>query len=131
MKRRSRAPHTKLAADVQKVALLAPYVATRRIGRMMSEGAAGKSPVATLTRLSAEKASVAAASATAMLFAAGAAFAESAFAIANAWSPWGGTTRQRLMRMGAAVGDAPASILAKGVAPVRRKVISNSRTRAR
>jgi hypothetical protein len=131
MKRTKRTSRTKLATDLQKIAVLAPYVATRRIGRMLSEGAAGKSPAGALTRLSVEKASVAAASTTAMMFAAGAAFTESAFAIASAWSPWGGTMRQRLMRIGTAMGAAQTSILTKGIAPIHRRVASNSRPRAR
>jgi hypothetical protein len=131
MKRATRRSQAALAADMQKIALLAPFVAARRVSKMMSEGATGKSPAAALARLSAEKASVAAASATAMMFAAGAAFTESAFAIASAWSPWGGTTRQRLARIQAAVGAAQASIAAKGIAPVRRRVAANSRVRTR
>lgn len=127
MKRSAQRSRTKLAKDVQKVVVLAPAIAARRAGQMVVNGAAGKSPVTMLARLGAEKATVAAASTSAMMFASAAIFARSAIAFASAWSPWGGTPRQRLMRIQSVFEDAPTQIAASGIAPIRKKVAANSR----
>ena len=129
MKRARVRSRSKLARDVRKVAVLAPGIAARRVGQMAVKGAAGKSPLPTLARLGTEKASVAAASASAMMFAGAALFTRTAFAFASAWSPWGGTPQQRLMRIQSVLEDAPARIAESGIAPIRKKLVANARRR--
>jgi len=129
MKRAHVRSRSKLAKDVRKVAVLAPEIAARRVGQMVVRGAAGQSPLPMLARLGAEKASVAAASTSAMMFAGAALFARTAFAFASAWSPWGGTPQQRLMRIQSVFEDAPTRIAASGIAPIRKKVVANAHRR--
>jgi hypothetical protein len=112
---------------MQKVAMLAPEIAARRTGHMIVKGAAGKSPLPMLMRLGAEKATVAATSTSAMMFAGAALFARSAFAFASAWSPWGGTPQQRLARIQSVLEDAPTRIAASGIAPIRKRLRANAR----
>ena len=129
MKRSTQRSRAKLVRDIQVVATVAPVVAARRVREMVVKGASGKAQATTLARLCAEKASVAAASSSAMMFATAAIGMRTAFALASAWSPWGGTGRQRLLRVQSALDDASVRIAASGVAPIRRKVAANARRR--
>ena len=77
--------------------------------------------------MGAEKATTFTSAAFGMMFAGAAAFAKSAFVIANAYSPWGGTARQRVARVQSALADASAEVARGALAPVRKRVVANSK----
>ncbi len=105
-----------------QIAALAPAIATARLARVATTGNYGA-----LGTMGAEKATTFTSAAFGMMFAGAAAFAKSAFVIANAYSPWGGTARQRVARVQSALADASAEVARGALAPVRKRVVANSK----
>jgi hypothetical protein len=105
-----------------QIAALSPVVAGARLARVAATG-----DYAALGRMGTEKATTFSSAAVAMMFAGVAAFAKSAFVIANAWSPWGGTTRRRLDRVQSVLLDGSTEMARGALKPIRKRVVANSR----
>ena len=111
-----------VARQAMQIATLTPSVAAARLARIAATGDYGA-----LGRMGAEKATTFTSAAVGMMFAGAAVFAKSAFVIANAWSPWGGTARQRVARVQSAMIDGSADIARGALTPIRKRVVANSR----
>lgn len=117
--------HARITRNAMQIARLAPVVAAARMTRAASRP--GADSMNELSQMGREKASVFTAATVGMFFAGASAMTRSAFAIANLWSPWGGTVRQRMARMESTVSDAPADIVLGALAPIRKRVVANSK----
>ncbi|HKP66396.1 MAG TPA: hypothetical protein VJX31_07200 [Casimicrobiaceae bacterium] len=62
-----------------------------------------------------------------MMFAGAAAMTKSMWALSTAFSPWGGTAQQRMKRVQGAASSASANIAGAALAPIRQRVVANSR----
>jgi hypothetical protein len=111
-----------VAKQALQIAALAPAVASARIARMATTG-----NYSALGRMGVEKATTLSSAAVGMMFAGAAAFAKSAVIIANAWTPWGGSTRQRLARVQSALADASTDVARSALTPIRKRVVANSK----
>lgn len=122
MKRKNTRTRNRVARQVVQIAALSPLVASARLARV-----AGSGDYQTLGAMGAEKATAFTAATIGMMFSGAAALTRTGLAIANAWSPWGGTARQRMARIESAIAEAPADIIASAVKPIRNKVVSNAK----
>lgn len=104
------------------VVALSPLVASARINRMAATG-----NYQALGAMGAEKATAFTAASVGMMFSGAAAMTRIGWALANAYSPWGGTARQRLARIETAARQAPVDVLESALRPIGRKVRSNSK----
>jgi hypothetical protein len=111
-----------VAKQALQIAALTPAVAAARLTRVAATGNYGA-----LGQMGAEKATTFTTAAVGMMFAGAAAFAKSAFVIANACSPWGGSARQRATRVQSALVDASTDISRAGLTPIRKRVVANSK----
>ncbi len=111
-----------VAKQAMQIAALTPAIAAARLTRVAATGDYGA-----LGRMGAEKSTAFTSAAVGMMFAGAAAFAKSAFVIANAWSPWGGTARQRVTRVQSALVDASTDVSRAALAPIRKRVVANSK----
>jgi len=122
VKRKNTKKRSRVVRQVVQVAALAPVVASARLARVAASG-----DYPTLGAMGAEKATAFSAATIGMMFSGAAALARTGLAIANAWSPWGGTARQRMARIESAITRAPADIMDSALAPIRKKVVSNAK----
>ena len=122
MKRSGSRKNTRVARQALQIAGLAPVVASARIARVASSGDYGA-----LAKMSTEKTAAFNSAATAMMFASAAVFWKSAFAFAQAWSPLGGTPGQRVARLGSILTSGSADIANSALAPIRKRVVANSK----
>jgi hypothetical protein len=122
MKRKSTNKQTRVAKQAMEIAALAPVVASARLARVTATGNYGA-----LGKMGTEKFTAFTAATVGMMFAGTAVFTRSAFVLANAWSPWGGTAKQRMARIQSAMVDAPADVVRGALTPVRKKVVANSK----
>jgi len=122
MKRKRSSKQARVAKQSLQIASLAPAVASARLMRIARTGNYDD-----IGKMGAEKVAAFTAASVGMMFAGAAAFTKSAFVWANAWSPWGGTARQRMMRVQSAMLDAPAEIARGALTPIRKRVVANSR----
>ena len=105
-----------------QIAALTPAVAAARLARVAATGNYGA-----LGKMGAEKTTTFASAAVGTMFAWTAAFAKSTFVSANACSPWGGTARQRFARVQSTLADASTDVVRSALAPVRKRVVANSK----
>lgn len=112
----------KVAKQAMQIAALAPAIATARLARVATTGDYGA-----LGRMGAEKATTFTSAAVGMMFAGAAAFTKSALVIANAWSPWGGSARQRFSRLQSTLIDASTDVAQSALTPIRKRVAANSK----
>jgi len=127
MKRKTRtlSKQSRVTRNALQIATLAPVVASARMTKAASRP--GGASVQDLTRMGSEKAKVFTASTFGMFFAGATAMTKSALAMANLWSPWGGTMRQRMSRLESTMTNASADIALGGLAPIRKRVVANSK----
>jgi hypothetical protein len=111
-----------VARQAMQIAALTPAVAAARLTRVATTGTYGE-----FGRMGAEKATTFTSATVGMMFAGAAAFAKSAFVIANACSPWGGTPRQRVARVQSALLDASTDVSRAALGPIRKRVVANSK----
>jgi hypothetical protein len=111
-----------VARQAMQIAALTPAIATARLARVATTGDYGA-----LGRMGAEKATTFTSAAVGMMFAGATAFTKSALVIANAWSPWGGSARQRLSRMHSTLIDASTDVAERALTPIRKRVVANSK----
>jgi hypothetical protein len=114
--------HVRVARQALQIAALAPAVATARIARVASTG-----NYEALARMGSEKASVFTSAAVGMMFAGAATVAKLTLATASAWSPWGGSARQRTARVQSVLADATADVARSALTPIRKRVVANSK----
>ena len=113
---------TRVARQALQIAALAPAVATARIAQVAATGNYGL-----IAQMGTEKASAFTSAAVGMMFAGTATIAKLTLVIANAWSPWGGSVRQRVARIESTLGDASADIARSALTPIRKRVVANSK----
>src|SRR6185312_2659236 len=121
MKSSAKRKQWSVARQSMQIATLAPIVAGARLARVATTGNYGA-----LGGMGTEKATTFASAAAGTMFAWTAAFAKSAFVIANACSPWGGTARQRFARVQSTLADASTDVVRSALTPVRKRVVANS-----
>jgi len=114
--------HVRVARQALQVAALAPAVATARIARVAATGDYGA-----VARMGTEKASAFTSAAFGMMFASAATIAKLTLVTANAWSPWGGSARQRFARAQSTLADASTEIARSALTPIRKRVVANSK----
>jgi hypothetical protein len=122
MTRSNRSKRNRVTKQAMQIATLAPVVASARLARVASTG-----DYNAFAAMGNEKAVVFTATTVGLMFAGVAAFAKTAFAISNAWSPWGGTARQRVARLQSSLNDASLDVVRGALAPTRKRVVANSR----
>lgn len=122
MKRKSTKTRGRVARQVAQVAALSPVVASARLARVAVSGDYQK-----LGAMGVEKATTFTAATIGMMFSGAAAATRTGLAIANAWSPWGGTASQRMARIELAIAKAPAEIIDSALTPIRKKVVANAK----
>ena len=122
MKRSGSRKQASVARQSLQIAALAPSIATARLARIATTGDYGA-----LGRMGSEKATTFTSAAIGMMFAGAAAFTKSALVIANAWSPWGGSARQRFSRLQSTLMDASTDVAASALTPIRKRVVANSK----
>ena len=122
MKSSGKRKQKSVARQAIQIAALAPAVAAARLARVAATGNYGA-----LGKMGAEKTTTFASAAVGTMFAWTAAFAKSTFVIANACSPWGGTARQRFARVQSTLADASTDVVRSALAPVRKRVVANSK----
>src|SRR5512142_2642593 len=105
--------HVRVAKQALQIATLAPAVATARIARVAATGNYGA-----IVQMGTEKTSAFTSAAVGMMFAGAATIAKLTLVTANAWSPWGGTARQRLARVQATLADASTDIARSALTPI-------------
>jgi hypothetical protein len=125
MKRKAISKQARVAKQAMQVARLAPVVASARLFKAAANP--GKSSMQDMNRMSAEKATVFTASTIGMMFAGAAAMTKSMLVMSSVWSPWGGTVRQRLARIQSVASNASADVANAGLAPIRKRVLANSK----
>lgn len=112
----------RVAKQAMQIAALAPAVATARIARVAATGNYGA-----IAQMGTEKASAFTSAAVGMMFAGAATIAKLTLVTANAWSPWGGSARQRFARVQRTLVDASADVAHSALTPVRKRVVANSK----
>lgn len=112
----------RVAKQALQIAALAPAVATARIARVAATGDYGA-----LAQMGAEKASTFTSAAVGMMFAGAATIAKLTLVTASAWSPWGGSARQRLARVQSTLVDASTDVARGALTPIRKRVVANSK----
>jgi hypothetical protein len=112
----------RVAKQALQIAALAPAVASARIARVVSTGNYGD-----IARMGTEKASAFTSAAVGMMFAGAATIAKLTFVTASAWSPWGGSARQRLARVQSTLADASTDVARSALTPIRKRVVANSK----
>jgi hypothetical protein len=125
MKRKAISKQARVAKQAMQVARLAPVVASARLFKAAANP--GTSSMQDMNRMSAEKATVFTASTIGMMFAGAAAMTKSMLVMSSVWSPWGGTVRQRLARIQSVASNASADVANAGLAPIRKRVLANSK----
>ena len=125
MKRKAISKQARVAKQALQVARLAPVVASARL--LKAAAKPGKSPIQDMNRMGAEKATVFTASTVGMMFAGAAAMTKSMLVMTSVWSPWGGTVRQRMARIQSVASNASADVANAALAPIRKRVIANSK----
>ena len=124
MKRKTISKQARVAKQALQIARLAPVVAS---ARLVKAGRPNQSSLQDMNRMGAEKAAVFTASTVGMMFAGAAAMTKSMLVMTSVWSPWGGTVRQRMTRMKSAASDASADVANAALAPIRKRVVANSK----
>ena len=122
MRQKQTSKQVRVARQAMQIAALAPAVASARLARVVATG-----NVAAFNRMGVEKASVFTAATAGMMFAGAAALAKSSLVLANAWSPWGGTARQRMERVNATWVDLWTDVANGTLKPIRKRVVANSK----
>jgi len=122
MKRSTLRKQAGVAKQAMQIAALTPAVATARLARV-----AATSDYGAFGRMGAEKATTFTSAAVGMMFASAAAFTKSALVITTAWSPWGGSLRERASRIQSALVDASTDVARSALTPIRKRVVANSR----
>jgi hypothetical protein len=122
MKGKRSTKQARVAKQSLQVAALAPVVASARLVRLARTG-----NYDALGKMGTEKVAAFTAATVGMMFAGAAAVTRSAFVWADAWSPWGGTARQRMARVQSAMIDGSADIARGALTPIRKRVVANSR----
>jgi len=125
MKRKTISKQARVAKQALQIAQLAPVVASARL--IKAAGGPRKSSLQDMNRMGAEKATVFTASTVGMMFAGAAAMTKSILVLTSVWSPWGGTVRQRMARMQSVASNAPADVANAALAPIRKRVVANSK----
>jgi hypothetical protein len=114
--------HVRVARQALEIAALAPAVATARITRVAATGNYGA-----FAQIGAEKASAFTSAGVGMMFACAATIAKLTLVTASAWSPWGGSVRQRVARVQSTLADASADVARSALAPIPKRLVANSK----
>jgi len=122
MKSSSTRKNARVAKQAMQIATLAPVVASARIARVAATGNYGA-----LAQMGTEKASTFNSAIVGLMFASAANVAKLTLATASAWSPWGGSARQRFARLQSTFADATADVARSALTPIRKRVIANSK----
>ncbi|MGH8173752.1 MAG: hypothetical protein ACREPX_11435 [Rhodanobacteraceae bacterium] len=116
---------SRVALQALEIAAHAPLVAGSRM--VATANAPTRSALQNWSRFGTEKTSVFASATLGMMFASAAAMTQSMLALSAAFSPWSGTTRQRMKRIHEVAANASTDVAGAALAPIRKRVIANSK----